>query len=118
LFFLQERAKELAQHEEQLEDWKKRFKSEALRQIREREAALSDWQAQLDAKRSELEELKNNMEVCHPNDSKRSRTWLFSCCGHAEAVRNRIPRPEDLKHGSFPLSAEGSEGEGGPAGGA
>ena len=50
-------------HEEQLEDWKKRFKSEALRQISEREKALADWQAQLEGSRAELEHLKENMEV-------------------------------------------------------
>ncbi len=60
----QERAKELTAHEEQLEEWKKRFKAEALRQIGERERALSEWQAQLDAKRADLEDLKRNMEVC------------------------------------------------------
>ncbi len=59
----QERAKELTAHEEQLEEWKKRFKAEALRQIGERERALSDWQAQLEAKRADLEDLKRNMEV-------------------------------------------------------
>lgn len=59
----QERAKELTAHEEQLEEWKKRFKAEALRQIGERERALSEWQAQLDAKRADLEDLKRNMEV-------------------------------------------------------
>ena len=59
----QERAKELAAHEEQLEEWKKRFKAEALRQISEREKALADWQAQLEGSRAELEHLKENMEV-------------------------------------------------------
>lgn len=60
---LQERTKELTAHEQQLEEWRKQFKSEALRQIREREKALTEWQAQLDAKRSELEDLKKNVEV-------------------------------------------------------
>ena len=63
LWAVQERAKELAAHEEQLEEWKKRFKAEALRQIGERERALADWQAQLDAKRADLEDLKKNMEA-------------------------------------------------------
>ena len=60
---LQARAKELAEHEEQLGDWKARFKAEALRQIGQREAALTQWQAQLEAKRAELEDLKKGMEV-------------------------------------------------------
>lgn len=59
----QERAKELAAHEQQLEDWKKRFKAEALRQISEREKALTEWQGQLEGSRAELEHLKENMEV-------------------------------------------------------
>ena len=62
----QERAKELAAHEEQLEDWKKRFKAEALRQISEREKALTEWQGQLEGSRTELEHLKENMEVAGP----------------------------------------------------
>ena len=60
---MQERAKELAAHEEQLEEWKKRFKAEALRQISEREKALTEWQGQLEGSRAELEHLKENMEV-------------------------------------------------------
>ena len=68
----QERAKELAAHEEQLEEWKKRFKAEALRQISEREKALAEWQGQLEGSRAELEHLKESMEVrrracCHFN---------------------------------------------------
>ena len=63
LLFAQERAKELAAHEEQLEEWKKRFKAEALRQINEREKALTEWQGQLESSRAELEHLKENMEV-------------------------------------------------------
>ena len=59
----QERARELAAHEEQLEEWKKRFKAEALRKIGEREKTLADWQAQLEGSRSELEHLKENVEV-------------------------------------------------------
>ena len=63
MLLTQERAKELAAHEEQLEDWKKRFKAEALRQISEREKALTEWQGQLEGSRTELEHLKENMEV-------------------------------------------------------
>ena len=59
----QERARELAAHEEQLEEWKTRFKAEALRKIGEREKALADWQAQLEGSRSELEHLKESVEV-------------------------------------------------------
>ena len=63
LLLRQERARELAAHEEQLEEWKKRFKAEALRKIGEREQTLADWQAQLEGSRSELEHLKENVEV-------------------------------------------------------
>ena len=60
---VQARAKELAEHEEQLGDWKARFKAEAARQIGQREAALGQWQARLEASRAELEDLKKGMEV-------------------------------------------------------
>ena len=77
MLLAQERAKELAAHEEQLEEWKKRFKAEALRQISEREKALTEWQGQLESSRAELEHLKENMEV---GDSRRvgevcCRSW-------------------------------------------
>ena len=63
---VQARAEELADHEEQLETWKQKFKAEALRQISEREKALSDWQAKLDRKKTDLEELQRSVEVKHP----------------------------------------------------
>jgi DNA-binding protein H-NS len=63
---VQARAEELADHEEQLEAWKQKFKAEALRQISEREKALSDWQAKLDRKKTDLEELQRSVEVKHP----------------------------------------------------
>ena len=63
VFLWQDRARELAAHEEQLEEWKKRFKAEALRKIGEREKTLADWQAQLEGSRSELEHLKESVEV-------------------------------------------------------
>jgi len=53
----------MAAHEEQLEEWKSRFKAEALRQIAEREKMLAEWQQQLDAKRADLDAVKKNMEV-------------------------------------------------------
>ncbi len=62
---MQARAEELADHEEQLEAWKQKFKAEALRQISEREKALSDWQAKLDRKKTDLEELQRSAEVKH-----------------------------------------------------
>lgn len=62
---VQARAEELSDHEEQLEAWKQKFKAEALRQISEREKALSDWQAKLDRKRADLEELQRSVEVRH-----------------------------------------------------
>ncbi len=62
---VQARAEELADHEEQLEAWKQKFKAEALRQISEREKALSDWQAKLDRKKGDLEELQRSVEVKH-----------------------------------------------------
>ena len=60
---MQNRVAEVTAHEQSLEEWKQRFKAEALRQIGEREAALNDWQAKLEAKRVELEELQQSMEV-------------------------------------------------------
>ena len=60
----QARAEELTDHEEQLEAWKQKFKAEALREIGEREKALSDWQSKLDRKKSDLEEVQRSMEVC------------------------------------------------------
>lgn len=61
---MQARAEELTEHEEQLEAWKQKFKAEALRQIGEREKTLADWQAKLDRKKTDLEELQRSMEVC------------------------------------------------------
>ena len=63
LHAVQARAEELSDHEEQLEAWKQKFKAEALRQISEREKALSDWQAKLDRKRADLDELQRSVEV-------------------------------------------------------
>ena len=60
---MQARAEELTDHEEQLEAWKQKFKAEALRQIGEREKALSDWQGKLDRKNNDLEEVQRSMEV-------------------------------------------------------
>ena len=60
---MQARAEELTDHEEQLEAWKQKFKAEALRQIGERERMLSDWQAKLEKKKTELDELQRSMEV-------------------------------------------------------
>ena len=60
---MQARAEELTDHEEQLEAWKQKFKAEALRQIGEREKALSDWQSKLDRKKNDLEEVQRSMEV-------------------------------------------------------
>lgn len=60
---MQARAEELSEHEEQLEAWKQKFKAEALRQIGEREKSLADWQAKLDRKKVDLEEVQRSMEV-------------------------------------------------------
>ena len=56
-------AEELTDHDEQLDAWKQKFKAEALRQIGEREKALSDWQSKLDRKKNDLEEVQRSMEV-------------------------------------------------------
>ena len=61
--WVQARAEELSEHEEQLEAWKQKFKAEALRQIGEREKTLADWQAKLDRKKTDLEEAQRSMEV-------------------------------------------------------
>lgn len=60
---LKARAEELTEHEEQLEAWKQKFKSEALRQIGERERMLNNWQSKLEKKKAELDELQRSMEV-------------------------------------------------------
>lgn len=64
----QARAEELSEHEEQLEAWKQKFKAEALRQIGEREKTLADWQAKLDRKKTDLEELQRSVEVTPASD--------------------------------------------------
>ena len=93
----QERAKELAAHEEQLEDWKKRFKAEALRQISEREKALTEWQGQLEGSRAELEHLKENMEVAGPMcccpDACRSlyAAYTVNACGPTPSMTSIRP---------------------------
>lgn len=60
---LQLRAKEVEEHEEQLESWKTKFKAEAVRQITERERTLTEWQTKLEARKAELETLQKSMEV-------------------------------------------------------
>lgn len=59
----QERAAELAAHEESLESWKAQFKAEALRQIGERERLLGEWQGRLERRAEELEDLQRSAEV-------------------------------------------------------
>lgn len=62
-FSLQERADELAAHEESLETWKAQFKAEAVRQIAERERLLTEWQARLDRRAAEVEDAQRAAEV-------------------------------------------------------
>ena len=57
------RADELAAHEESLEAWKAQFKSEAVRQIAERESLLTEWQARLERRQAEVEEAQRTAEV-------------------------------------------------------
>ncbi len=59
----QERAAELAAHEESLEAWKSQFKAEAVRQIAERERLLGEWQGRLERRQAELEDLQRSAEV-------------------------------------------------------
>ncbi len=75
----------MTDHEEQLEAWKQKFKAEALRQISEREKALSDWQAKLDRKKIDLEDLQRSVEVRQPGyedvlDGHCCRTFETSSC--------------------------------------
>ena len=60
---MQARVKEVTAHEDELAAWKQRFKAEALRQINERERALSEWQAHLEAQGSELTRLRSDTEA-------------------------------------------------------
>lgn len=59
----QERAAELAAHEESLETWKNQFKAEAIRQIAERERLLTEWQGRLERRQAELEDLQRSAEA-------------------------------------------------------
>lgn len=61
---MQARVKEVTAHEDELAAWKQRFKAEALRQIGERERALSEWQAQLEAQGAELKRMRSETEAC------------------------------------------------------
>lgn len=61
---MQARVKEVTAHEDELAAWKQRFKAEALRQIGERERALSEWQAQLEAQGADLTRLRSDTEAC------------------------------------------------------
>lgn len=80
----QARAEELAAHEARLGDWKRRFKAEAARAIGAREDALAQWQAQLQARKAELEELKASVEVGKmPN------------LAHPQPLSPTVPGPED-----------------------
>jgi len=56
----------VAAHEDELAAWKQRFCAEALRQIGERERALSEWQARLEAQRGELASARADMEARAP----------------------------------------------------
>ena len=60
---LQERAAELAEHEESLDAWKRQFKEQATKQIGDRERALADWQAKLEAHDADLAERRTTFEV-------------------------------------------------------
>lgn len=60
---LQDQADELAAKEESLEAWKAQFKSEAVRQIAERERLLTEWQARLDRRAAEVEDGARAAEV-------------------------------------------------------
>ena len=63
---VQARVKEVTAHEDELAAWKQRFKAEALRQIGERERALSQWQAQLEAQHAESARLRSDAEAPLP----------------------------------------------------
>ncbi len=60
---LQERAAELAEHEESLDAWKRQFKEQATKQIGDRERALADWQTKLEAHAADLAERRTTFEV-------------------------------------------------------
>ena len=60
---LQERAAELAEHEQSLEAWKHQFKSQALLQIGDRERILTEWQVRLNARDADVAGEKAAFEV-------------------------------------------------------
>ena len=80
---LQERAAQLAEHEESLDAWKRQFKEQAMQQIGDRRRALADWQARLEAHDADLAERRASFEVghrqrCFPHGSGRQ---CFRCRG-------------------------------------
>ena len=113
MYGVQARAEELADHEEQLEAWKQKFKAEALRQISEREKALSDWQAKLDRKKTDLEELQRSVEVRHLCQQarallclmmpvlRRGQCWLNTHCP-VEGTKFGMPTEGVARHDSIP----------------
>jgi hypothetical protein len=69
-----------------LEAWKAQFKSEAVRQIAERERLLTEWQARLDRRQAEIDEGLRAAEV----------RWDHACRWFAHG------RVEIVLHESFP----------------
>ena len=59
----QERAAQLAAHEESLDAWKRQFKEQALKQIGDRRRALADWQAKLETQDADIAEHRAVFEV-------------------------------------------------------
>ena len=78
---MQERAAELAEHEESLDAWKRQFKEQAMKQIGDRERALADWQAKLEAHDADLAERRATFEVSQFVDKhcEQSLRKLASC---------------------------------------
>jgi len=59
----QERAAQLAEHEESLDAWKRQFKEQAMQQIGDRKRALADWQARLEAHDGDVADRRAGFEV-------------------------------------------------------
>ena len=59
----QERAAQLAEHEESLDAWKRQFKEQAMQQIGDRKRALTEWQAKLEGQDADLAQRRAAFEV-------------------------------------------------------
>ena len=87
----QEREKELAEQERELEAWQARIQSEASRQIEEREGTLQAWQTRLERKQRELGTMQSNLEVSEV--SSRRPLQLMQCACSKVKIASQHGQP-------------------------